>query len=163
MRNEDTQTLSHHEHTDDEEIVYKSRRPNPNEQRIIDLFDRFEAEAITSLEQGARQVIQLVTLFYGAVMGLVSLQPESIRTYVDNEAALMAALVLLLALAVAVLTATHVLMPLPYEYRAGSVDDREQAYARMIRRKDRSYRAALWAFGIGVAMMPVVIVAVVLF
>jgi hypothetical protein len=143
-------------------VSVTSRLLTDEEKDTVAWFETQEVESINNLEAGARQIISLVTAFYGVIFGVIALGSEKF------EASLRAPWViglggtsvglLLLALGAALM----VVAPRRYAYREASLDDMRATYSNLVAFKSGWLAAATLLFGLGLAAFAGLIVSMLL-
>ncbi len=130
--------------------VGESRPETPAEARLREFFDAREKENLATLEAGARQIITLVSAFYGVIFGVLSLGKDKMEASLQIRSVVFAGGAAIFALLVAVIAALVVVLPL-WGYTADRRLPAEQlaAYKRMLARKVWGLRVAVVAFGVG--------------
>ena len=143
-------------------VSVTSRRPTDEENDIADWFEKQEAESIDHLETAARQIITLVTTFYGLIFGVLALSSDtfaaSLRLPWVTGLGIAAVLLLLLALAAAL----RVVMPRRYSYGEASLDRMQAAYQNILNHKFRWLRRATLLFGLGLTTFAGLIISLLL-
>lgn len=104
---------------------------------------------MNNLEAAARQLIQLVTAFYGVIFGIISLGSSEVAAALTQRSVTLWGALSILTLLVALIASLVVIAPLPSQYRPNSPSDRREAWERMVARKANSLLIATCAFGIG--------------
>lgn len=142
-----------------DDIVSVTSRPlTEQEQDIVDIFEKLETELLGNLEGGARQIISLVTAFYGLIFGVMALGQEKFEAALDLPGVIglggAAILLLLLALGASLV----VVMPHRYGFREARLDDMQAAYRRMLARKSAWLQWSTILFGLGLAAFAVLII-----
>jgi Flp pilus assembly protein protease CpaA len=142
------------------EIVSVKIRPETEDEAALrSWFDKQEADTVSNLEAGARQIIQLVTAFYGVIFGVVALGKDKFEASLHLPAVIAFGAVAILALLAALIAGLVVVAPLPYRYRSASLLDQKAVYAKMLGRKSTSLLISAIAFGLGLAAFASLIVA----
>jgi hypothetical protein len=126
------------------------RPETPEEASLRVWFEEQEKASISNLEAAARQIIQLVTAFYGVVFGVVSLGADSIGVSLRSPLAVSLSAVSIFSLLGALITALLVVIPWAYTYRLTSLTDKKAVYQQIIARKSSNLRLAALAFGLGI-------------
>jgi len=145
------------------DIVSVTSRPLRDEEKdTVDWFEAQEAESVNNLEAGARQIIGLVTAFYGVIFGVIGLGSDKFEAslrlpWVIGLGGASVGL-LLLALGAALAAAA----PRRYSYREASLDDMRTVYQRILAFKSNWLRAATVLFGLGLAAFAGLIVSLLL-
>jgi hypothetical protein len=130
--------------------VGPARRETSEETRAREFFDAQERKNLDTLEAGARQIITLVSAFYGVLLGTLALGREQMEAGLRLKPIVWAGGTAVGAWLVAILAALVVVLPL-WEYSADPRRPTEQlaAYRRMRTRKKWGLRVAFAAFGLG--------------
>jgi len=132
--------------------VGESRLETPEEARLREFFDEQEKKNIETLEAGARQIITLVSAFYGVIFGVLSFGHASVDPTLHLRPVLAAGGTAIFAMLIAIIAALVVVLPL-WSYTADARLPAEQlsAYQRLLARKVRGLRISVIAFGVGIA------------
>lgn len=132
--------------------VGESRLETAAEARLREFFEAQEKENLTTLEAGARQIITLVSAFYGVIFGVLALGKDKMEASLQIRSVVLAGGTAIFALLVAVIAALVVVLPL-WGYSADPRKPAEQlaAYRRMLARKMWGLRVAVIAFAVGLA------------
>lgn len=125
------------------------RAPTPEEEALHNWFAEQEKDPSKNLEEGAKQIIQLVSTLYTVIFGIIAFAANPVPAYLakPNVRALGATVVL--AFLVALFAALVVVLPSAYRYARASQTQRQAVFDRMMRRKATGLRVALLAFGLG--------------
>lgn len=134
------------------DIVSVTSRPlSDPEKDLVDWFEKQESESVSNLEAGARQIISLITAFYGLIFGVISLGSEkfeaSLRSPWVIGLGVTAVALLLLALGASLV----VVAPRRYAYREASLDDMRATYQQIVARKSRWLLRTTVLFALGLA------------
>lgn len=140
-------------------VSVKIRQETEEEAELRAWFDQQEAETINNLEAGARQVIQLVTAFYGVIFGVVALGKDKFEASLHVPVVVVSGAVAILAMLGALIAALAVVLPAGYRYRPASLSDQRVVYRKILLRKWRGLTAAIIAFGLGLGAFAALIVA----
>jgi hypothetical protein len=138
-------------------VSVKIRPETEDEAALRAWFDKQEVEAVGNLEAGARQIIQLVTAFYGVIFGVVALGKDKFEASLRLPGVIVPAGIAILALLVALIAGLVVVAPLPYRYRDASVSDQKAVFKELLAGKSTSLLIAAIAFGAGLAAFAVLI------
>ena len=132
--------------------VGESRPETPAEARLRAFFDTQEKENLAGLEAGARQIITLVSAFYGVIFGVLALGKDKMEASLQIRSVVVAGGAAIFALLVAVIAALVVVLPL-WGYAADPRKPAAQlaAYKRMLARKVWGLRVAVVTFAVGLA------------
>jgi len=132
--------------------VGEPRPETAEEARLRELFNSLEKENIPSLEKGARQIITLVSAFYGIIFGVLSFGRDDVGATLHLRPILIAGGTAIFAMLIAIIAALVVVLPL-WRYAADERLPAEQrtAYQRLLARKVWGLRIATIAFGAGIA------------
>jgi hypothetical protein len=139
------------------------RKETEEETELRTWFDKQEAETINNLEAGARQVIQLVTAFYGVLFGVVALGKDKIEASLHVPIVILCAGVAILAMLGALIAALVVVLPAGYRYRPASLSDQRMVYQKILLRKWRGLTATIIAFGLGLAAFAALIATMLIY
>ena len=133
------------------ELKVGPSRPEPAaDEALREWFETQELKSVDSLEAGARQIIQLVGLFYGVLFGALSLGSASLEAALHHPWVIVAGVTAIIALLVAVLAALVVTLPLfAYRYNPHKPAEQRAVFQKLLRRKVGGLRLALIAFGLG--------------
>lgn len=137
--------------------VVETRRETAEEKALRAWFAAQETARMENLEAGARQIMQLVTAFYGLVFGVVALGSDSLPASLRTPPALILSLGSILSLFVALAAALAVIYPAEQRYRPASLSDQKRVYENLIKRKQQGLIAATLAFGLGLFMFALLI------
>jgi hypothetical protein len=134
------------------DIVSVTSRPLRDEEKdIVTWTEAQEAENITNLEAGARQIISLITAFYGFIFGALALGSEKFAAGLRLPWVMglggLAVVLLLLALGAAL----AVVAPRSYPYREARLDDMRAIYTKILAFKSGWLLRATILFGLGLA------------
>jgi len=132
-------------------VSVRMRRETDDEAALRAWFDKQEVEAVGNLEAGARQIIQLVTAFYGVIFGVVSLGKDKFEASLRLPEVIVLGGIAILALLLALIAGLVVVAPLPYRYRDASLSDQIAVYQEMLAGKSTSLLISAIAFGVGLA------------
>jgi len=127
----------------------------PADQRLDDLFDRLEAQSITTIEGHARHLVTLSTTLLAAFFGLLSLNERPAflnQTLVQILAGLAA-----VAFFAALLFALDALRPQRYAAPRADLTAKRQILENLLRRKTAALALATMAFGLAVALMLLIV------
>jgi uncharacterized membrane protein len=144
----------------DDIVSIKYRLPMDEESDVAAWFEKQENESVSNIEAGARQIISLITAFYGLIFGVLAFGADKFEAslklpWVMGLGAL--AIVLLLA---ALGAALAVVIPRRYEYREASLDDLQATYHKIAGHKSDWLRVALLCFGLGLAAFAALILSI---
>ena len=132
--------------------VGESRPETAQEARLREFFDAQEKANISSLETGARQIITLVSAFYGIIFGVLSFGKDKMEVTPHLRVVLVAGGTAIFAMLIAIIAALVVVLPLwRYTADARLPEEQRRAYQRLLARKVWGLRIATIAFGVGVA------------
>lgn len=133
-----------------EEIrAVRQRPPTVEEEALHRWFEEQAEDPPRPLEEGARQIIGLVSALYSVIFGILALADTPLPAYLTWLPVRVLGAVVVLSYMVALLAALLVVVPGTYRYAAGSQTQREQAFRRLMQRKLIGLRVALVAFGTG--------------
>ena len=132
-------------------VSVRMRRETDDEAALRAWFDKQEVEAVGNLEAGARQIIQLVTAFYGVIFGVVSLGKDKFEASLRLPEVIALGAIAILALLLALIAGLVVVAPIPYRYRDASLSDQIAVYQEMLAGKSTSLLISAIAFGVGLA------------
>lgn len=130
-------------------VSVKVREESPQEVALAAWFTEQESKSVDNLEAAARQLIQLVTAFYGVLFGIISLGSDSVEASLSAPVVLFFGALSILALLAALLASLVVIAPLPYRYRTASLTDQKAAFETMLSRKANGLLLATVSFGLG--------------
>jgi hypothetical protein len=133
------------------------REPTDAEQDVITWFENQEGKTIDNLEAGARQIITLVTTFFGFTFGVLALGKDKYEVSLSSLVVLLVGWVAVGLLLAALLAALAVVMPRPAVYRESRLDQMKEIYQQLITRKSHRLQLALGFFGGGLAVFAVLI------
>ena len=143
----------------DDEIKNLSSRPLlPDEQRLLQIFDKIEESSLDHLDEGARQIIQLVTALYGVIFGVLALGAEKMGAELHRPLVLVLGIAAVLAFLVALLAAAWAVLPQPYYYRSANLTDKKARYTQMIEHKSRTLYVAFVAFAFGAILFALLVI-----
>ena len=125
------------------------RTETKEEQALREWFAEQEKKRMDNLEATARQIIQLVTAFYGLIFGVVSLGSASLEASLQTLPAIVLSIVSLLSLFAALAAALAVVYPSERRYRPTSLSDQIKVYQTLLRTKSSNLALATLAFGLG--------------
>lgn len=137
--------------TEEKIISVVSRPPTEAEQDVAAWFEKQEGQSVETLEAAARQIIALVTTFFGLVFGLLALGSDKFAAGLQAPGAIRlggaAVGLLLLALGAAL----AVVWPRRYTYRESGLDQMRAVYQAIVAAKSGWLQIALILFGLGLA------------
>lgn len=139
------------------EYIDTQREPTDEEKDILAWFEKQEAESIANLEAGARQIISLVTAFYGVLFGVLSLGSDSFAAALGQPWIAWSAIFAVFLLLAALLSALAVVIPFAYSYGEKRLDQQQAAYRQMLDHKSTWLHRAMLFFGLGVFFFAVLI------
>jgi hypothetical protein len=139
------------------------RKETPEESRLAAWFEKQTAGDMDALETGARQVIQLVTAFYGVIFGAVALGQEKFAAALKMPLVTRLGAGAILAMLVALAAALVVVMPFGVRYRPASPSNEQSVYRGLLARKAVGLTVAGVAFGVGLAAFAGLTVAMLYF
>ncbi len=132
------------------DIVSVTSRPLTDEEAdLVAWFEKQEAESVTNLEAGARQIISLITAFYGLIFGVLAFGKEKFEASLSNPEIIIPGWLSVGLLLLALGAALVVVSPKAYLYREASLDDMRATYHRLLARKSSWFQAAVILFGLG--------------
>ena len=143
-------------------VSVTSRLLTDEEKDLAAWFEKQEADSVGNLEAGARQIIALITAFYGLVFGVISLGSDKLEASLRSGWVISfggAAVGILLA---ALGAALFAVAPRRYAYREASLVDRRAAYKKIVARKSKSLLWANILFGRGLAAFAALIISMLL-
>ncbi len=133
-----------------EEIrVVRQRAPTSEEEALHRWFEEQEKDPPKPLEEGAKQIISLVSALFSVVFGILALADNPLPAYLTQVPVRVLGAVAVLAYLVALLAALVVVLPGAYRYAAASQTQRLAAFRALMRRKVIGLRVALVAFALG--------------
>lgn len=130
--------------------VVDVRLATPEENQLLARFAQWEAESLTNLESGARQIIQLVSALFGVMLGTLALGDEKFALALQAPLVKWCAGLALLAWLIALLTALAVVIPGEFRPRRSSLDDMRTTYSILLQNKIQWLYCAVVAFGAGI-------------
>ncbi|MCS6881377.1 MAG: hypothetical protein RMK84_10400 [Oscillochloridaceae bacterium] len=145
-----------------EEIrAVRQRPPTPEEEALNRWFEQQEKDPPKHLEEGAKQIITLVSALYGVIFGILALASDPLPAYLARPSVRVLGVVVVLGYLAALLAALVVVLPGAYRYARASQTQRERVFRALMARKLIGLRVALAAFGIGSAAFAALFVVVV--
>ena len=133
-----------------EEIrAVRQRAPTPEEETLHRWFEEQEKDPPKPLEEGAKQIISLVSALFSVVFGILALADNPLPVYLTQLPVRVLGAVAVLAYLVALLAALVVVLPGAYRHAAASQTQRLAAFRALMRRKVIGLRVALFAFALG--------------
>ncbi len=130
--------------------VVGTRLATPAESQLVARFAQWEAESLTNLESGARQIIQLVSALLGVMLGTLALGDEKFATALQIPLVIVLASLILFAWLVALLAALAVVIPSEFLTRRASLDDMHATYQTLLQQRNMRLSIAVVAFGSGI-------------
>lgn len=130
--------------------VVDVRLATPSESQLRTRFEQWEAESLKNLEEGARQIIQLVSALLGVMLGALALGDEKFAATLQKPLVIFLAALVLLAWLGALLTALAVIIPSEFRPRRASLDDLHATHRALLQNKSQWLYWAVGAFGAGV-------------
>lgn len=133
-----------------EEIrAVRQRAPTPDEEALHRWFEEQEKDPPKPLEEGAKQIISLVSALFSVVFGILALADNPLPVYLTQLPVRVLGAVAVLAYLVGLLAALVVVLPGAYRHAAASQTQRLAAFRALMRRKVIGLRLALAAFALG--------------
>ncbi len=133
-----------------EEIrAVRQRAPTPEEEALHRWFEEQEKDPPKPLEEGAKQIISLVSALFSVVFGILALADNPLPVYLTQLPVRVLGAVAVLAYLVGLLAALVVVLPGAYRHAAASQTQRLAAFRALMRRKVIGLRVALFAFALG--------------
>jgi uncharacterized membrane protein len=143
-------------------VSIKYRLPTDEESDVADWFEKQESESVNNIEAGARQIIALITAFYGLIFGVLAFGADKFEASLERPWVIgLGALAVVLFLA-GLGAALAVVIPRRYEYREASLDDMQAAYHKITGHKSDWLRVAMLCFGLGLAAFAALILGILL-
>jgi len=134
------------------DIVSVTQRPLSDEESdLLAWFEDQERKSVDNVEAGARQLISLISAFYGLVFGVVSLGKDKMEASLSQPGTLVLGGAAILLLFLALIAALAVVWPRRYRYRDASLSDMRAVFEAMLARKSNWLGWALLAFGSALA------------
>jgi len=130
-------------------VSARTRAPTEGENALFGWFAEQQKDPAKPLEEGARQIISLVTALYSVIFGILAFTSDPLPAYLTWPAVRIGGAVVVLSYLVALLAALVVVLPDDYRYARASKDQLEQVLAKLLGRKFWGLRVAVWCFGIG--------------
>lgn len=130
-------------------ISARTREPTEAEIALFDWLAEQQKDPPKPLEEGARQLISLVTALYGVIFGILTLAGDPLPAYLAWPAVRALGAIAVLAYLAAMIAALVVVLPDDYRYARASKQQAEAVLARLLRRKFWGLRVAVWAFALG--------------
>lgn len=144
-----------------EEIrAVRQRAPTPDEEALHRWFEEQEKDPPKHLEEGAKQIITLVSALYGVIFGILALSRDPLPAYLAHTSVRALGVIAVLSYLAALLAALVVALPGAYRYASASQTQRAQIFRAMMTRKLIGLRVALIAFGIGSAAFAALFVVI---
>ncbi len=141
-----------------ENQVYGGRPERPEEVFLREWFAEQEKKSIDNLEGGARQIISLVSLFYGAIFGVLSLGQDKLEPSLHSCPVLVLGTVAVLAFLIAVIAALNGVLPFyRFTYNPHKPAEQKETFQKILNRKWWSVKAATIAFGVGLIAFAVLV------
>ena len=141
------------------DIVSATSRPLTDQERdVVEIIETLETEALANLEAGARQIISLVTAFYGLIFGTIALGKDKFEATLELPWLIGLGGVAIGLLLVALGLALGAVMPQRYDYREARLDEMKAAYQKIVAHKSAWLRSATIFFGLGLAAFALLIV-----
>ena len=137
--------------------VVDVRLATPEENQLLARFAQWEAESLTNLESGARQIIQLVSALLGVMLGALALGDEKFVVTLHMPLVIFLAALVLVAWLGALLTALAVVIPGEFRPRRASLDDMRATYSALLQQKSERLYWAVVTFGAGVILFALLI------
>jgi hypothetical protein len=142
------------------DIISVTSRPlTDEEQDVVTKFEELETETLDNLEAGARQIISLVTAFYGLIFGAIALGQDKFEATLRLPWIVGFGSTAIVLLLLALGTALVVVIPQRYDYRESRLDDIKAAYRKMLARKSAWLRSSTILFGLGLATFAILIIS----
>lgn len=138
-------------------VSVTSRRLTDEEEDLIAIIEAMELKALDNLEAGARQIITLVTAFYGVLFGVLSLGSDNFATSLGQPVVVWSGIFAIALLLAALVAALVVVMPRPYRYGEKRLDQQKAVYQQMLARKSTWLHRAIFYFGLGLGAFAVLI------
>ena len=145
------------------DIVSVTSRPLTDEEKdLVTWFETQEAESINNLEAGARQIVSLITAFYGLIFGVIALGSDKFEASLRLPWVISLGGVTIGLLLLALGAALVVVAPKRYAYREASLDDRRATYHKILAYKSNWLLAATILFGLGLTAFAGLIISLLL-
>lgn len=136
----------------------RTRPPTPEETALNEWFAEQEKDPSKTLEEAAKQIIQLVSALYAVVFGILA--------FADNPAYLgllmvrLSGTVVVLTYLIALISALFVVMPRRYTYASASQSQRQVVFDKIIERKANLLRIAWISFGLASIALAVLLLSI---
>jgi hypothetical protein len=127
----------------------RQRAPTPEEEALHRWFEEQQKDPPKPLEEGAKQIMTLVSALYTVIFGVLALAGDPVPAYLAYLHVRMLGAIVVIAYLIALLGALVVILPSEYRYAMASQTQRKQVFQQLMRRKVISLRVALIAFGVG--------------
>ncbi len=126
--------------------------PETEETRALrEWFAEQEKKNVDRLEEGAKNIIQLVTGLYGVLFAVLALSDQP--AYLKLPQVQVLGITSLGAFFVALIAAVIAVHPWRTGYQEDNITEMQGEYRRLLRRKAWSVRVALWLFLLGMALL----------
>ena len=126
----------------------RTRAETPEEADNYKWFEEQARDPFKPIEEAARQIIQLVTVLYTVVFGILAFASDPVPAYLARASVRGIGLATVICYLVALLAALTIVVPRGYQYAKASQTQRKQVYDSLLRRKSFALTAAVWAFGV---------------
>lgn len=144
-----------------EEIrAVRQRAPMPDEEALHRWFEEQEKNPPKHLDEGAKQIITLVSALYGVIFGILALANDPLPAYLTQTDVRVLGAVAVLSYLAALLATLRVVLPGAYRYASASQTQGARVFRAMMTRKVIGLRVALLTFGIGSVAFAVLFVVV---
>ena len=127
----------------------RTRAETPEEQALFAWFSEQQKDPAKPLEEGARQIISLVTAIYSVIFGILAFADNPLPIYLTLPVVRGVGAVTVLSYLVALLAALVVVLPDDYRYARASKEQSLVVFEALLRRKSVGLRIAVLSFGIG--------------
>lgn len=145
----------------DEQVQRTRTRAETSGEAALDAwFATLERDPFTPLEEGARQIIQLVTALYAVIFGVLAFAADPVPAYLARVSVRGLGLICVLGYLVALLAALAVVIPRPQRYSPVRPDQQRAIFERLTQRKYRGLQIAVWSFGVASTLFALLFLAV---
>ena len=132
------------------------------EKELGDWFKKQSLVSLDTLEAAARTILSLVTALVGTLFGVLTVAADELPAYLHKPVVQALGVVSVGAFLAALVGALGVLLPARFQVSSHRPDEQAQAFDRLLKRKSRWLTVTVIAFGVGVAVLSVVLITALL-
>jgi hypothetical protein len=138
--------------------VYEGEELDPEDVRLMALFDEIKKNQLTFLDEAGKRIIELSSALLGLIFGVVAFGKDFPPPYLKGQPVSQGlAIGVLMALVLAILFGVLTVQPRNYPYNAQNLTSMREQFSAMHRHKSFWMIAATWAFFIGALLLALLI------